>query len=42
MSRDRVDTYKLIQSSSALVRDWGTTDHRMTTIYAFLFLIRTP
>ena len=31
MSRDRVDSYKLKQSSRALVRDWGTTDRRVTT-----------
>jgi len=43
MSRDRADTYKLIQSSCALVRNWGTTDRRVTIIiknnYAFCFLI---
>ena len=36
MSRDRVDTYKLIQSSCALVGNWGTTDHRVTIIICFL------
>ena len=41
MPRDRVDTYKLIQSSCALVGNWGTTDRRVTIIYAFYFLIHT-
>ena len=39
MSRDRADTYKLIQSSCALVGNWGTTDRRVTIIYAFCVLI---
>ena len=30
--------YKLIQSSCALVRNWGTTDRRVTIIYAFVSL----
>ena len=33
---DRFNTYKLIQSSCALGWNRGTTDHRVTIIYAFL------
>ena len=39
MLRDRVHKDKLIQSSCALGWNWGTTDHRVTIIYAFYFLI---
>ena len=39
MSRNRVDMYKLIQSSCALVGNWGTTDRRVTIMYAFCVLI---
>ena len=39
MSRDRVDMYKLIQSSCALAGNWGTTDRRLTRICVLCVLI---